>query len=113
MSTNSANFLNEADLAWEDLGGGVYRQMMGYDDKLMLVKVKFLKGAIGYVHHHIHSQSTCVLSGSFEVTLNDEEKILKPGDGFFVEPDVSHGVVCLEEGVLIDTFSPMREDFLK
>jgi hypothetical protein len=26
---------------------------------------------------------------------------------------VAHGCVCLGAGVLIDTFSPMREDFLK
>lgn len=94
-------------------GSGIDRQMMGFDDKLMMVKVKFQKGAIGYVHQHIHSQSTYVLSGLFEVTVNGEKKILKPEDGFFVASNVSHGVVCLEEGILIDTFSPMREDFLK
>lgn len=112
MDAMSANFLYKSELKWVDAGGGLYRQMMGYNDNLMLVKVKFLKGAIGYVHQHVHSQSTYVLSGLFEVTVNDEKKILKPGDGFFVEPNAPHGAVCLEEGELIDTFSPIREDFL-
>ena len=35
------------------------------------------------------------------------------GEGYFVAPNLAHGCVCLEAGVLIDTFSPMREDFLK
>jgi quercetin dioxygenase-like cupin family protein len=45
--------------------------------------------------------------------INGEKKILEAGDGFYIEPDVPHGAVCLEEGILIDTFSPMRQDFLK
>jgi quercetin dioxygenase-like cupin family protein len=54
-----------------------------------------------------------VVSGKFEVMINGEKKILEAGDGFYIEPDVPHGAVCLEEGILIDTFSPMRQDFLK
>ena len=47
-----------------------------------------------------------------ELTIGDEKKILEAGDGYYVAPDVPHGCVCLEAGVLIDTFSPMRQDFL-
>ena len=39
--------------------------------------------------------------------------IVKAGDGIYMEPDIIHGAVCLEAGILIDTFSPMRADFLK
>jgi quercetin dioxygenase-like cupin family protein len=54
-----------------------------------------------------------VVSGRFEVTVNGKSRILVPGDGFYVEPNVVHGVVCLEAGILIDGFSPIRLDFLK
>ena len=86
---------------------------MGYDEHLMMVKVKFNQGAIGTLHQHPHTQSTYVASGSFEVTIGEEKKILKAGDGYYVAPNLLHGCVCLEAGVLIDTFTPMREDFLK
>jgi len=112
MKTNSDNFLNETQLLWEDLGGGVSRQIAGYDNKLILVKVKFIKGAVGTVHQHFHSQCSYIASGTFEVSIKGEKKILKAGDGFYVEPDALHGVVCLEDGLLIDAFSPVREDFL-
>lgn len=79
----------------------------------MLVKVRFEKGAIGYVHEHYHSQSTYVVSGKFEVMINGEKKVLEGGDGFYIEPDAPHGAVCLESGILIDVFSPVRADFLK
>jgi quercetin dioxygenase-like cupin family protein len=38
---------------------------------------------------------------------------LEAGDGYYIEPDAPHGAVCLEDGILIDVFSPMRMDFLK
>ena len=81
-------------------------------DRIMLVKVKFEKGAVGSVHEHHHIQVSYVESGAFEMTIGDEMKILKAGDGFYVLPHVFHGSVCIEPGVLIDVFSPHREDFL-
>ena len=113
MNTKSTNFIMSSELSWEDAGGGLSRQMMGYDGQLMLVKVKFEKGGIGVIHQHFHSQSSFVVSGVFEITINCEKKILQAVDGFYLDPDVLHGAVCLEEGMLIDTFSPVRLDFLK
>jgi quercetin dioxygenase-like cupin family protein len=106
------SFLFEQYQAWNDLGNGLSRQIVGYNKDLMQVKVRFLKGAIGTIHHHVHTQSSFVASGKFEVTINGDKKVLGPGDGFFVEPNASHGVVCIEAGVLVDTFTPAREDFL-
>lgn len=113
MKTRSENFLFEDQLQWEIPGQGITRQIMGYDGQLMLVKVCFEKGAIGYAHEHYHSQSTYVVSGVFEVTINGETQTLKAGDGFYIEPDALHGALCVEAGILIDVFSPMRADFLK
>ena len=96
----------------EDLGGGITRQILGYGPDLMIVRVWFEKGAIGEVHAHPHSQSTYVESGRFEVFVDGEKRILSAGDGFYIAPHLDHGAVCLEPGVLIDTFSPQREDFL-
>ena len=106
------NFLFEADLQWESPAQGITRQIMGYDDKLMMVKVRFEKGAIGYTHTHFHAQTTYVASGKFEIEIKGEKHILSPGEGFYVEPNAIHGAVCIEKGELIDVFSPMREDFL-
>jgi len=112
MSTKSANLLFGAELPTVEVDGGLTRKLMGYNEELMLLEVKFKTGGIGYAHQHIHAQSSYIASGVFEVSVNGEKSILKTGDGFFVEPNVLHGAVCLEEGVIIDTFSPMRQDFL-
>lgn len=106
------NFLFEDKTNWEDLGNGVQRQVFGYDESLMLVKVKFEKGAVGVLHFHKHVQSSYIVSGVFELTIGSEKKILKKGDGYFVPPNVEHSCICVEAGVLIDAFSPYREDFI-
>ena len=106
------SFLMNDALPWEDLGGGVSRQVMGYNNDLMMVKFKFVKGGVGAPHHHIHSQGALVVSGVFELTINGKSQILKAGDGYFVEPDVVHSALCLEDGVLIDAFNPIRKDFI-
>ncbi|SFW51673.1 Cupin domain-containing protein [Sinomicrobium oceani] len=97
---------------WEQAGEGISRQFVGYDTQIMMVKVKFETGAIGYEHQHFHAQTTYVASGKFRVTIDGEDKVLSGGDGFYIPPNVMHGAVCLEAGVLIDVFSPVREDFL-
>jgi quercetin dioxygenase-like cupin family protein len=90
---------------------GITRQFVGYDDSIMMVKVMFEKGAIGTPHAHPHAQTTYVVSGKFETTIGKEVKILEAGDGFYIEPDMLHGCICLEAGTLIDVFTPIREDF--
>lgn len=113
MKTKSEVFQIEKEMGWESPASGIKRQIMGYDGQLMMVKVAFEKGAIGTLHEHYHSQATYVVSGKFELTIGDEKRILVAGDGYYVAPDELHGCICLEKGVLIDTFSPMRADFLK
>ncbi|KZS41669.1 cupin [Aquimarina aggregata] len=110
---SSKEFIIGDDIKWETVGEGVQRQIMGYDDKIMLVHVKFEKGSIGPIHDHHHSQVTYVQSGQFEVSINGEKKVLKGGDCFYIPPHAPHGAVCLEAGVLIDVFSPIREDFMQ
>ena len=106
-------FIKDTDIQWETVGVGVRRKIMAYDDKLMLVRVEFSKDGIGTLHQHYHSQITHVESGAFEVSIDGEQKILRGGDAFYIPTNLVHGCVCLEAGVLIDVFSPMREDFNK
>jgi quercetin dioxygenase-like cupin family protein len=85
---------------------------MSYESSLMVVKVAFMAGGVGPLHQHPHVQITHVESGVFEVHIDGENKILKAGDAFHIPSNLIHGAVCIEDGVLIDVFSPMREDFV-
>lgn len=105
-------FINNEETVYA-VGEGVNRQFIGYNKDLMMVKVIFEKGAEGFPHSHAHVQISYIISGKYEVTVGSETEVLQAGDGFYVDPDVLHGLVCLEAGEILDSFSPMREDFYK
>lgn len=109
---SSSNFLYGGQVPETPVGTGVTRQILGYDDSIMLVRVCFEEGAEGYLHSHPHSQVTYVESGQFDFTVGAETRSLGPGDCTYIPPGAEHGTVCREAGVLVDVFSPLREDFL-
>ena len=108
--TSENNFTHESEnwklsheLTTEQVKPGLQRQVMCYNDDIMLVKVI----------SHPHSQSSYILSGKFEYHCGDKVQILSAGDSFYAEPDMPHEAYCLEPGIIIDGFSPIREDFMK
>jgi quercetin dioxygenase-like cupin family protein len=100
-----------SEVAAVDLGEGVKRKILASGGGLMTVQFDFEKGSVGYLHTHPHEQVGYVVKGSFEITLAGHKSIIKVGDTYYVPSNVEHGVVALEEGVLLDVFSPQREDF--
>jgi quercetin dioxygenase-like cupin family protein len=107
-----ATFFIASENEWQAAGEGITRQITGHNNGLMMVKVAFEKGAIGTLHHHVHTQASYVASGVFEAEVGGVKQLLNAGDTFFVEPNLVHGVVCIEAGLLVDVFNPHREDFL-
>lgn len=112
MKRFSDKFILADKMEWEELGGGVSRKFLGFDNQIMMVQVKFESGALGAPHHHFHTQATYCAKGKFEFTIDGEKQIVNGGDGVYIEPNLLHSAVCLEEGILVDVFSPVREDFL-
>lgn len=97
----------------EELGAGVSRKILSYDQNMMAVEVSFERGAVGAPHEHPHEQIGYVVSGSVEYQEGGKKKVvLKAGDSYYVPPHLVHGVVALEKTVLLDVFTPCREDFL-
>lgn len=92
---------------------GVTRRIIARGGDLMAVHVSFEKGAVGSIHKHPHEQVSYIVSGSFEYYEGGEKHIIKAGDSYYVPANVEHGVVALEDSVILDIFTPQREDFLK
>ncbi len=110
--TRDAAFVHSADVTWETVGDGVRRKVLAHTADLMLVRVDFDAGAVGAVHQHPHRQISYVAEGRFQVQMGDETRELVRGDSFLAMANVPHGVVALEAGTLMDSFTPAREDFL-
>lgn len=106
-------FTFSCDVPYTELGGGVKRRVLSYNENLMAVEVVFEAGAVGAMHTHPHTQISYVLEGKFEATIDGEVRIIAKGDSYVTATNAPHGVVCLEAGTLLDVFTPMREDFVK
>lgn len=107
-------YVENKNVPLTDLGGGTVRKVLAYSENLMSVELKFEKGAVGAKHRHPHEQIGYIISGSLVFQEEGkEDKVLVTGDAYYVEPDVEHGVVALEETMLLDIFTPMRKDFIK
>lgn len=101
-----------SDTEPEPADAGVIRRILAYTDSLMAVENTFEEGAVGKRHHHPHTQLTYIVSGEFEFTIGDEIRTVRAGDTLLKEDGVEHGCVCKKAGVLVDIFTPMREDFI-
>jgi len=105
-------FVSFDEIAWEDKGGGIRRKVMAYGDQLMGVYVEFMRGSVGVLHSHPHVQFTYIKSGTFLVHIGAQHQVLKAGDFYYIPPNLIHGAEALDDGVLVDVFTPMREDFV-
>ncbi len=100
-------------IPWTALDDKVSRRILQSGDSLMLVEFKFRQGGVGAVHSHAdHEQVGYIIKGRFEVTLGEETRVIGAGDSYYAAHNVPHGVVALEDGVIVDAFTPVREDFL-
>lgn len=111
--TQKGRFVTSQDVVPETLENGVVRTIKGHMSDLMVVELKWQKGMEGAIHTHPHRQCGYILKGSFEANVDGEKKVLKSGECFYVEANVPHGLVALEDdSLMLDIFTPMREDFI-
>ena len=96
----------------ERLEEGVERQMI-VGERVMVCRLRFAPRVVTPPHDHPHEQLTFVERGRVLFTVGAEERIAEAGDVLHFPPGTRHGASMLdEEVVLIDIFSPIREDFL-
>lgn len=113
MSQKGAFFGFAGTTPRETITSNVERQILTYNDEIMLVRVICTEaGPCGVFHDHPHVQITSVESGVFDITVDGKTARLKAGDSFYVPSGLWHGAECIEPGVLVDVFTPMRQEFV-
>jgi len=91
---------------------GLTRKVMAYNDKLFLAEHQMVKGWVGTVHSHPHDQVVYVVRGHLKVTCQGKTFEIRSGDSFVVRGDVEHGASALEDSLVVDVFTPCREDYI-
>jgi quercetin dioxygenase-like cupin family protein len=91
---------------------GLTRRVLAYNDKLFLVEHEFAKGWSGTVHSHPHDQIVYVVHGHLRVHCQAQKFDIRTGDTFVVRGGVEHGASALEDSLVVDVFTPCREDYI-
>jgi quercetin dioxygenase-like cupin family protein len=104
--------MNWQTIPAERVADGIDRQMV-VGEKLMICRLKIQPRVVTPVHSHAHEQMTMVERGRVRYIVDGVETIVSAGDVLHFAPNVPHGATMLdEEVVLVDVFTPTREDFL-
>jgi unsaturated pyranuronate lyase len=97
----------------EQIADGIERQMI-WGERLMVCRLRLAPRVVTKVHSHPHEQITIVERGRAVFTIAGAQRIASAGDVLHFPSGVEHGATMLdEEVVLIDIFSPVRDDFLQ
>ena len=92
---------------------GAERRLLSYGGGMMLVQFTFDAGVTAPIHSHPHEQVGYVVSGELDLLMEGQETTrLTAGCSYYVAPNVRHGIITHAPTVLIDCFTPIREDFL-
>lgn len=103
-------FFNVTEGSWEDMGKGQLRKVL-HMENLSLMILRFPKGTVtDPAHKHSQEQAAVILSGRVRMHVGGAVKELGPGEGYRVPSNLPHHIEILEDAVLIDFFSPKRED---
>src|SRR5690349_21851208 len=97
---------------WIQIVPGIRRQTLESGAQLMLMRVQLDAGSHLPEHHHPQEQITYVLSGRLRMVVAGAVHDLGPGDSVRMPGNAPHSVDVLEDALVIDTFSPPREDLL-
>ena len=96
----------------QPLAAGVVRRVLAYDEGMMMVENTFEAGSKAPLHSHPHLQTAYVAEGVFTIEIDGVGKLMKKGDSVLLPCNVPHAVACHEAGVVLDVFTPMREEFV-
>ncbi len=91
---------------------GVTYKTLAWGDKTSLGEFKLEKGCTIPAHNHPHEQTGYMISGRMTFTIDGEDYDTGPGDSWSIPGNVEHSVKVQEDSVVIEVFSPVREDYL-
>src|SRR5262245_25795627 len=80
---------------------------------MTIARLDIKKDCVVPEHHHVHEQVATVERGALKFFIEGREVILRPGESLAIPSNVPHKVVAIEDTVVVDIFSPPREDWIK
>ena len=106
-------FCKKSDKNCKDVLEGVKLKTLVHGDKTSMHQFILKKGATIPVHKHSHEQTGFMVSGQMNFNIGGEKFVAETGDSWSIPGDMEHSVYVIEDAVVVEVFSPVREDYLK
>ena len=90
---------------------GVWRRTLAWGERLMVVQVTLEEGAVVPAHRHPHEQITYIVEGELSMDVEGRTYVLRAGNSLLFPGNVEHGAIALKRTLVVDTFSPPREEY--
>jgi quercetin dioxygenase-like cupin family protein len=100
------------DSGYRSIVEGVVLKTLVYGERTSLCEFRIEKGTVLPSHRHPHEQTGYLVSGRMNLTVGDEEFEVEPGDGWCIPGETEHSAEAFENVVLVEVFSPVREEYL-
>jgi quercetin dioxygenase-like cupin family protein len=103
--------IRAADVEPVEMVPGVWRRTLSWGERLMVVQTTLEEGAVVPAHRHPHEQITYVIEGELSMQVEGQSRVLQAGDSLLFPANLEHGATAVKRTLVIDTFSPPREDY--
>ncbi|RJX29878.1 MAG: cupin domain-containing protein [Desulfarculus sp.] len=88
------------------------RRTLTHGRRTLLCEFRNQAGHTLREHSHPHEQIGYLVAGKIVFTIGGQRHLAEPGDSWCIKADVPHSAEALEDSVVIEVFSPVREDYL-
>ena len=105
-------FYRSNDAGFKEILDGVRIKTLVYGDRTLLTEFRLAGGKELPIHTHVYEQTGYLVSGRLKFIVGDETFEAGPGDSWCLRGDVVHAAEVLEDSVMVEIFSPVREDYL-
>ena len=104
--------VHTVDRRVQQIQPGAERVMLAHGERLMLVEIALAEGCTVAPHAHPHEQASYVIRGVVRFAVAGQDVVLDAGESIHFPPNQIHGATALADSLLVDAFTPPREDFL-
>jgi quercetin dioxygenase-like cupin family protein len=105
-------FAKADDSGFRQVLDGVELKTLTHGERTLLAQFRLAEGAVVPEHQHPQEQTGYLVSGRLRFTVGDASFVAEPGDSWCLPADTAHGAEALEDTVVVEVFSPVREDYL-
>ena len=100
-----------ADVPAEQINPSVSRQFITAD-RVTVARFELKQGGVVPEHAHENEQVSFVISGALTFTIGGRDIIVRAGELLQIPSHAPHAVAVLEDTLVVDVFSPVRQDWI-